>query len=131
MARNHSLDLRKAVVARLKADAGLIALVPAERVFGEQPSALPAWPFVRYGEDSVRAFSADLPIHSFSKGPFTDEVKRLDAAVVDALDGVSLDIGGGTKAFFTWDRSNLMRDGDEASAWHSVAQFIVTLPASC
>jgi hypothetical protein len=69
MARNHSLDLRKAVVARLKADAGLIALVPAERVFGEQPSALPAWPFVRYGEDSVRAFSADLPIHSFSKGP--------------------------------------------------------------
>ena len=53
MAKDQSLALRQAVVTWLMAGTGLTALAPADRIFGEQPVALPAWPFVRYGEDDI------------------------------------------------------------------------------
>jgi hypothetical protein len=136
--KDHSLILRKGIVAHLKADAGLTALVPASSIYGEQPPAKPAWPFIRYGLplttperfDCYMGGEHAVTIHSFAKGPGSDAILTIRAAIIAALDDAEielpLDTGEDAKVtLIAHTLSNLIRDTDEAGAYHDIHSFTV------
>lgn len=134
MALDPSLPLRQAIVTLLNADAGLLALVPAARIFGEQTTALPDRPFVRYGEDEIQPRRSscwdgaviDFPVHGFSAEPFTDEIRGINAAITGALDGLVIEVDTDLKATIAWVSSQIMRDGADPNAWHGFNRFQAT-----
>lgn len=135
MAQDSSLLLRQAIVAHLKADAGLLALVAADDVHGERSGANPNFPFTRYGVADVLPEKAQcwdgmrvaFPIHSFSKSPFTDEVHGINAALAAALDGTVLTLDDGGKAHVRWTGSTILPDPTESDVFHGIARFEATV----
>lgn len=124
-----SLPIRKAVVAHLREDGPLTAMVAADHIHGEQPKGDPVWPFIRLGfqtpspwmatrlSGSSNAFSID----AFSKGPYTDRIYEIAAAVVAAMQGFSiptLDLRD-----LQWTGTVYLRDTDEAGAYHAVIGY--------
>ncbi len=128
MTIDRTLALRQAIVSALKSDAGLTAIVPAARVNGERAEANPVFPFTRYGITDARRTSIDVPIHAFSKAEYTDEVAGINAAIVTALDGRTLDLGGGEKAYLTWAGSTIIPDAAEAGVYHGINRFSSATP---
>lgn len=132
MARDSSLYLRKAVVAALKADAGVSAIVAA-RSYGPNPPAEPTWPFNRYGfpvTTPLRATCMDgarisFIVHGFAKGDDETGCSELGAANARALDRKTLTLGGGypAKALVRWTGNQIIRDSDEATGWHCIGSF--------
>lgn len=133
MAADHSLALREAIVAYLRAAPQVAAIVDA-RVYGEQPPAVPEWPFIRYGLPTMEAYEAsgwagathDVVLHCFAKGPGMDAVGVLNKAVVDVLDGVDVAPAGTMAVQFEWQSTQVIRDTDEAGAYHGIVSFTVT-----
>lgn len=89
-----SLDLRRAVVAHLRADDALIALVPSASIYGEFATS-DVFPFIRMGYSTATGFETsggwsgsdhDFTIHVFADGPGTDAVYRICAAVVASME---------------------------------------------
>ncbi|MBI1179104.1 MAG: DUF3168 domain-containing protein [Alphaproteobacteria bacterium] len=126
-----SLEVRKAVIPRLRASSSLTALVPAERIYPPRTPAEPDWPFIRYGQPDTAPFRAtgidgaeiDFSVHTFSKAPGEDEASRINAAVVATLDGAVLDLPGGFKAHITWTGGQVIPDGGDPDAWHAFSTF--------
>ena len=93
MPRDLSLETRQAVVAHLRAYAPLIALVPANRVYGEFAGLEPEFPFIRMGYAIVSAYEAtcwdgsesDFIIHAFATGPGTDGLSHIAKRIVDGM----------------------------------------------
>lgn len=128
---DHSLQMRRAMVAKLRADAPLLALVPAARIFGEETPSSPVWPFIRYGFSPVTTFETscgrgsehDIVLHVFALGPGTDETAEICAAVVAALSDSALPIDPIQLQSLDWVRTEIIRDTDEASAYHGILTF--------
>lgn len=104
MPDDKSLEIRRAIVAHLRADATVTAIVPAARIFGEfRPvTASSDWPFIRIGYSSALPFEAQcwsgsqntLTIHVFANGPTTDSVETISKRVIQSvqnMDPASLD----------------------------------------
>lgn len=133
MARDTSLPLRQAIVRTLRADTGLTAIVPVSQNYGMRSPADPPFPFTRYGSpDAVplRAQCLDgvtigFTVHSFSKSDYEDECARINAAVAQSLDGltIGLDAGFPAKAHIAWLGSQIIADSDDASVWHGINRF--------
>lgn len=130
MTPSYSIPVQQAVIAALKADAGVAALVGA-RVYDEVV-ALPTWPFIRYGFPGVTPFRADgwygevfaITVHCFAKGPGQESVLAVAAAVKAALDDNDLAINsGGGVMLLQFDAQQVIRDTDEASAYHAIVQL--------
>lgn len=124
-----SLDIRKSIVAHLRADSGVTNLVPEARIFGEQPTvAVPDWPFIRFGMPIAAPWEATCydgsqnrtTIHVFAKGPGTDDVARIAAAVVRSMatwiPALFEDAGDG------WLGTQILED-EEPAKLHAVIQF--------
>ena len=137
MANDSTQAVRRAAMTRLRAVADVTAIV-GDQVFG-QVAAAPAWPFIKTGAPSLvprRASCLDgaevtLAILGFArerragKKPLEtaeDHASRLGAAIAKALDGYSAEIPGGY-ARFQWTGSQLLVDGGEADAFHTVQNF--------
>lgn len=136
MAKDHSLILRRGIVAHLKAYAPLVALVPAAQIHGEQPKAKPVWPFIRYGLPSMtldrfNCYSGGVhavTLHSFTRGPGTDNAYLVRAAIIEGLDDASITLEGDAGVtLITHSLSNLIRDTDEADVYHDIHQFSVSV----
>lgn len=135
MAQDTSLPLRRAVVRTLRADTELIAIVPADQNYGMRSPASPPFPFTRYGSPDaipLRAQCLDganvgFTVHSFSAAEFEDECASINAKLVAALDGRTLDLavdaGFPTKAHLVWTGSQILPDAGDASLWHGVNRF--------
>jgi hypothetical protein len=144
MATDHTLELRRAVLPILKADAILTALVGA-RIYDEPP-AEPAWPFIRYGEPILGADEAmgwsggnvTVTIHAFAKARNAEgtaangkEVaSRIGRRIALVLDEASFalpvheDSGRPARALDVAHQStNIIRDTAEAGAWHAIVVF--------
>lgn len=127
---DHSLALRRGIVAALKGSAEIAAIVGA-RVYDEAP-AKPTWPFIRYGfpietrvdADGWEGSSFALSVHVFAKGPGTDSTSGLAALVRKALHEKDflIDSSGGI-ALLQYSQTTTLRDTDEAGAYHAVVQF--------
>lgn len=149
MANDATRPVRRAALAALKADAGVTAadLVPAASIHPQAPPGQPDWPFIKWGAPSgipirvpacVDGSEITVAVHGFSKGrrvgdqlveTAEDHAARIGAAIAEALDGVRLDIEGGGWAKFKWTGSQLLVDGGEADAFHSVQNFVVRVLA--
>ena len=90
-----SLPVRKAIVAHLRAATGVTNLVPSARIFPEfrHDQADGTWPFIRMGHADATPFEAtgwngseqDFDVHVFARGPGTDDVLTISAAVIEAM----------------------------------------------
>lgn len=129
MPTDNTLAVRKAVVRHLKNDADLTALVSSASIYGEEPPSELKWPFIRLGFIITSPFEAQgwdgsehrLTIHAFCHGPFTDATIRVNAAIVDAMKSFQVPELGIVD--LQWRGSEIVRDTDEASAFHGINQF--------
>lgn len=142
MAIDSTQAVRKAILTILKADSGVTAIVPKARIYSQRAITSPTWPFVLYGSPSAlprRASCVDgailtVAVHGFAdprrnaSGSILetaeDHASRLGAAIATALDGQKADVATGRIAI-DWQGSQLLMDGDEADAFHTVQNFRV------
>lgn len=132
--------VRRAVLARLKADAALTALVPAGSIYPQAVpgSGEPEWPFIKLGPTGtlrlraacVRGGLVSVDVHAFARartsGGITqetaeDHASRIGAEIERLLDGVNLALEGGAKAKIDLGDIRLLQDS-EPDAFHWFAQ---------
>lgn len=129
MANDSALYIRRALVLALR-DAELAD----GRVHGPHPPANPVWPFVLVGNSETAPLRAqcldgatfDVTVHTFAKGADESECAELNAAVARALDGKGRPLDAPFSARIrrmVWLRSQIIRDTDEATAWHGLVTF--------
>lgn len=125
------LEVRRALIAHLKADASLTSLVPAGRIYGEK-SESGSWPFIRCGEFEGAPFYEVIGnIHGFSRDAFADQAHEINARVGAALDGAVLTLSDGRRANVVVQQTRLIPDPEESSAWHSVCSILATIAKDC
>lgn len=128
MADGPALALQKALIARLRADAGIVALVAA-RVFDEPPQGV-AFPYIRLGTFDVQALRMDchtdtdimFSIEAHSR-PIAGRVQvtRIAEAIRTALDGADLTVTGFSVDWCQWMTHSVTRDADGKSYVATVA----------
>ncbi|MGY3527698.1 DUF3168 domain-containing protein [Bradyrhizobium sp. USDA 4452] len=129
-----SLALQGAIVAALKDDAGVSAIVAA-RVFdqvGRNPDGSPtvAFPYIAIGDTQVLpelaectdAASSYVTLHLWSRAVGFPEVKRLGAAVIKVLHDAALELAGGTLQSLLLNSTHYIRDPDGLTS-HAVLVF--------
>ena len=127
---DHLLETRKAMIAAMRTDAALTALVPAARIYGEEAPANAVWPFILCGLPSEvpdRASCWDgtrmgVVVHCFAKGPGMDIASAISNAVKRALDGVRA-VRGGLAVDIQHAQTQIVRDSAEASAYHGIVRY--------
>lgn len=141
MAIDSSIQIRRGALKLMKADANLVAIVPAARIYPQTTPPTPTFPFVRAGAPNlipIRAACVDgseatFAVHGFAKDRMTgtsrvetaeDYAGRLGAAIAAALDGRRMEITGGS-AGILWTGSQLLMDPEEPSCFHTVVSFRV------
>lgn len=147
MARDSSLEVRRAILTAAKADEALTALVPAGSIHPQAPLSTPSWPFIRYGGPTVIPLTGacldgcevTVALHGFAKPRVTaagallesaeDHAARIGAFIAAALDRMQLTLDSNHKARVRWTGSQLLQDGDEADAFHTVQNFRVRVLA--
>ena len=124
-----SLPVRQGSVAHLKSKPVLTSKVAAGHIHGEQPKGDPVWPFIRIGFQTpapwmatgLSGMASAFSIDAFSKGPFTDAIYEIAAAVVDAMKDFKL--AGYDLRDLQWTGTNYLRDTDEVGAYHAVIGY--------
>lgn len=137
MADDASLALQKAVIAALRADAGVAALVGA-KVYDEPPHGVTP-PYVRYGTDNLAplrmsgdcvdediAFSVE--VHSRPVAGRV-EAKRIAQAVREALDDQALTVTGFTLEWLQYTTQSITRAAD-GETYIAVIAFEAALSAA-
>lgn len=101
MPNDKSLDIRRAIVAHLRSDADVIALVPSSRIMGEfaviPNGEQPTFPFIRMGYSSARPFEAvcwdgsenTVTVHVFAQGPSSDSVEAISKRVINSIQNMN------------------------------------------
>lgn len=125
------IPFRRKVVARLKADVVVTALLPAGRIYGERSDADTAWPFSRCGEFEGTFEEVRGNVHAFSKGDFTDEVGGIVEAISTSLDGAVIELADGRKAHVSVERTRILPDPAEQSAWHGIVSVVAAIKKDC
>jgi hypothetical protein len=123
-----SLPMQAAIVARLKANGAVSAIVEG-RVFDAVPTRA-AKPYVNLGQPQVipdKATCVDgaevsYPVHGWAEGPQSVEIKQLGAAVVAALDEIELTVTGHRLVVFELEQLQYLDDPDGITK-HFVAVF--------
>ena len=124
-----TLPLRQSIVVHLRADPAVVAIV-GQRVFGERVASEDlVWPFIRYGFDTADQFvaqgidgvSVDVTLHTFSKADSTDNVKALNAVVIESLDDAQLVLDDGYAFDMTFVQVQTLPDGPDG--FHGVVRF--------
>lgn len=124
-----TLSLRQAIVMHLRADAAVVAIV-GQRSFGERVASSDLeWPFIRYGFDIVDQFvaqgidggSVDVTLHTFSKADSTDQIKLLNAAVIESLNDTELVLDDGYVFDLSFVQVQTLPDGPDG--FHGVVRF--------
>jgi hypothetical protein len=123
-----SLELQKAVVARLKADAGVTALV-GQRIYDRVPPDA-VFPSVSLGPEQTAPSRADcydgreitFQVDVWSRAVGFPEVKRIAEAVRAALQDAPLSLTGHRLLDITFTEARTFRDPDGLTS-HSAMTF--------
>lgn len=124
-----ALELQKAIVAALKANAGVNAII-AGRVYDAVPMNA-AKPYVSFGPfdmlpedgDCIEGALMAIQLDAWAAGPDTVQVKRLGAAVAAALDEAALTLDAPQRLVdLTLERTQYLRDPDGITA-HAALTF--------
>lgn len=133
-----SVDVAGAIVTALKADAALIALIPAARIYPEITPGPLTWPFIRLGSFTDTPVRHDVAgaganvlgsVHVFAKASaahadpsmFCKTVNRHVARILDGMD--SEPIGGEPALSVHVTQAQEMADGAESGARHGFVLF--------
>jgi hypothetical protein len=148
VAKNSDLYVKRATIATLKEAAGVVALVPAARVYPLQRPDDPVWPFIGYGVPITEPFGASclegsassIAIHDYAQtegeGPATtsgeDTAMQINAAIEAALDGTTIDLAAygcpyPATAHYTCVGSQVIQDGSEADKFHGFVSFRIVV----
>lgn len=134
---DRSIELFTAIYAALDASAPLAALIGAGRVFDTPPAANSALsdnqlvpPYVVIGDETANDYGSSagdaqehtITIHSWTEKPSTLHVKRIMAAVRNALHEQSLSLSGGNLVYLRQEFKETFRDPDGVSQ-HGVQRF--------
>lgn len=131
--------VRRAVLTKLKADASLVAIVPASSIYSQHVPQGPIWPFIRLGPSNTQRFRAacvdgavvTFDVHAFARDRFTagaivetaeDHASRIGSAIERALGDNWLALEGSGKVRVRLSDIALMQDAEEAGAFHWMAQ---------
>ena len=125
-----SHPIRRAIIAHLRADANLTALVPAEKIFAEFALS-DDMPFIRMGYTDALPFEAScwsgsentFTIHAFAKGPSTDGVGQIAKRIVESMANFSPASLDG--AWQEWTGTIVLPD-EVPERLHAVVTFSVT-----
>lgn len=121
-----SLALQKAIVAALKADAGVNAIVSGRIYDGVPPGAIK--PYVSFGAfqllpehgDCLDGGEAFVTLDGWAEGPSTVTAKQLGTAVANALDRAELALDAPQRLVeMSVEQTQYMRDPDGITA-HAV-----------
>ena len=124
-----SLELQRVIVATLKADPGVNALI-AGRVYDRVPAPV-TFPYVVVGDDQVSQAHAQClegstevfsSLHAWSRAVGKVEAKNIAGAVVTALNGASLALTGFRCVLIEHDNTQHLGDPDGITS-HSVIVF--------
>lgn len=134
MTEDVSHEIQVAIVARLKVDIDVAALIDG-RVFDRIPRSASGevtatFPFVSFGPEQEIPENADcldaseiiLQIDAWSRDPGYREVRRVAKAVVASLDESSLPIADNALVYFEYDGRRILRDPDGLTS-HAVLTF--------
>lgn len=125
------LETRRKVVAALKADAALTALVPGAQIYGPKTDSRLS-PFI-----SCREFESDGTtrvignVHAFSRATFDDEAHQILEAASEAINHKVLVLAGGRKAHVLVTGSRMLADPEESTAWHGILALSIEIPKDC
>lgn len=136
MATGMQRTVRRALLARLKADAGLTAIVPAASI---NPAGEPTWPFIILRSPVSRQLKAaqlngqegSWDIHAFARDRLSggvtvetgeDHCGRIGAAIERVLADNRLALEGGLVARISLTDMRLLPD-ESPDAWHYMAQI--------
>lgn len=128
--------VRRDVLALLKADAGVLALIPATSIHTQAPLTEPVWPFIKtqapqtlpLRADCVDGATVNFGLSAFSRGrkdgagalieTAEDHAGRIGEAIELAIDKAKSDLPGiGTVVYRVADML-LSLDGAEPGAFH-------------
>lgn len=131
-----SLQLQKAVFARLSGDGALVTLLGGPRVYNDVPRGA-ALPYVTIGESSVRDWSTGseeghehlLSILVWSRANGEREVHLILAAVEAALHDAALTVAGQRLVNLRHEFSEIRRDADGETSRGLMRFRAVTEPA--
>lgn len=138
MATNLDLthDIRGKIVAALKADGALTAIVVATRIYPQAQPANPTWPFIKIGApistpqfiDGGDGTQYSAAVHCFTKrtpaNPDPEaQAMGINAEVVRVLNAMEgIDIGDGLTLDVIPRQAQVMQDGD-ADSFHGFVLF--------
>lgn len=128
--------VRRSILAKLKNDASLTALVPAEQI---NPDGVPDWPFIKLNASTTQPMRmacvvgglVTWDIHAFARAredggavveTAEDHAGSIGAAIEQALNYDHLALEGGGDARVRLSDIRLLPDGDEDS-YHWFAQI--------
>ena len=129
-------ELQKSVYGALIADAGLLGLLGAPRVYDDVPMDA-AYPYVTIGETAIRDWSTGteeggehiLTLHVWSRGAGRKEAQVIMDAVRAALHGAPLAVSGHLLINFRHELSEARRETD-GETYHGLVRFrAVTEPS--
>jgi hypothetical protein len=130
-----SLELQRVILARLKADAELTAIVNG-RIY-DRPPTNAAFPYVTLGEADVLAQRADcydgsdvsMPIHGWSRAVGFPEAKRIASAIRASLHEAPLVLAAGERLVeITVTDNRALRDPDGLTSHTVVTVRALTEP---
>lgn len=135
-----SLSVRGKIIASLKADAQLTAIVPAARIYPSKTPAEPTWPFIRVPiltgtvaeMDGGSGSDQSGVIHCFTKISAAVPDPEAQAATINAhimrivsvIDAVPL--GDGESLGIHAVQTQVLMDPAEADAFHGIVQVRAT-----
>ena len=129
-----SLELQTAIVTKLKADSGVMAVV-ADRIYDNVPPTA-TFPYLSRGDSQVLPDDADcidgseitFSIDGWSRSISVPECKQLSKAVVAALDDQPITVNGYDVVVFILNSISYMRDPDGLTR-HVAISFRILIQA--
>lgn len=128
--RDLSGPIRQAVIAKLKADPGINALV-GQKVY-DYVSAKLQFPYIRCTttittpwevSGNVRGSLILVQVDAFAKGYGRETVEPMNAAIVAALDEQELQLDEGYPLYIQWQQTQTFGDPSEQGVFHGVVEF--------
>ena len=124
---------RLAILARLKADSGVTALVPSARIYPSRTPATLTWPFIKLGvindtpyRPSGAVGSQNLigTVHIFTKASSSvldaeNQCHLIRREVIRSIDAM----GSIGDLYIRYDGGTVLQDGDDADAYHGVVNW--------
>jgi hypothetical protein len=134
MARDLSIDVRRAVVTRLNAVGSRTRALVQGRAYGPAEPDSPVWPFVRVDfpvtlpdfDGCSDATRYTLRVHGFATGDDESNAGALGAAISADLDEFSVLLVADPEAYLKdigWTGTQLMRDTAKPNGYHAAVSI--------